>query len=172
MLNLVVIALRAIHILAGVFWVGAAATYVFFVATAARSLGADGASFLRAFMGRQRFPLAMTVASALTIAAGAVLYWRDSGGLQWAWIVSGAGLGYTLGALAALGAALVGNRLLGPTSRKLSTLSAALGSQGPSAEQTATLDGLAARLRLAEHLNLALLLAALFSMATARYWWF
>jgi uncharacterized membrane protein len=101
-MDIFLILLRIIHIFAGVFWVGAALIGTFFLVPAARSSGPEGLKFIQTLMVRMRFQTAIIVAAVLTILAGFFLYARDSGGFQQSWITSSVGLGFTIGALAAL----------------------------------------------------------------------
>lgn len=95
-MDIYLILLRIVHIFAGMFWVGAAIINSAFLLTAASSSGAQGHKFLQNLMVRGRFPIAIAVSAMLTILAGSLLYWRDSGGLQISWINSPVGLGFTI----------------------------------------------------------------------------
>jgi uncharacterized membrane protein len=172
--NILLILLRIVHIGAGVFWVGAALVSVAFIAPAARASGPEGQKFVRSLMVDYRLTQAMYVASWLTIGAGVLLYLRDSGGLQMSWITSAVGLGYTIGAIAALASLLLGLTVLAPTARRMGALGAAMeAADGPSpAERQAEMGKLGARMGAATRINVALLSIALLCMATARYWLF
>jgi uncharacterized membrane protein len=78
--------LRIVHILAGALWVGAAVAYFAFFGPTVKSMGAAGGQFMQHLMERRKYPIFMTVASALTILAGVPLYLSASGGLQLSWI--------------------------------------------------------------------------------------
>jgi hypothetical protein len=173
-MNAVLIILRLVHIFAGVFWVGAAFVLFFFIAPAARDLAPESQRFLQNLMGRRRLSVALGVASLLTVLAGAALYGIDSGGFRWSWISSGVGLGFTLGALAALGSLVLGATILGPTSRRMGALAAELNHNPgpPPAGAAAEMERLNARMAAAGRVNILLLAIALLSMATARYWVF
>ena len=187
-MNIILILLRIVHIGAGVFWVGAALVSVAFIAPAARASGPEGQKFVRTLMVDRRLTLAMYVASWLTIGAGALLYLRDSGGLQMSWITSGVGLGFTIGAFAALASLLLGLAVLGPTVRRMGALGAAMGAaDGPSSAERqaphlhldlgegagqAEMSRLNARMGAATRINVILLVISLLCMATARYWLF
>jgi hypothetical protein len=173
-MDIYLIVLRIIHIVAGVFWVGAALVGTFFLGPAARYSGPEGFKFIQTLMGRARFQASIGAAATLTILAGFLLYARDSAGFQLDWILSGVGLGFTVGALAALASFLEGAFVIGPTGRKFGELSAAIQSQGgaPSPDQQAEIERLNARMNSAGLANTVLLLVALLAMATARYWTF
>jgi uncharacterized membrane protein len=171
-MELYVILLRAIHILGGVFWVGAALIGTFFLGPAARSSGPEGYKFIETLMGRLRFQAAISVSAILTILAGFLLYARASGGFQLAWITSGVGLGFTIGALAALASFLEGAFVMGPTGKRFGELSGEIQARGgqPTPEQGAEMARLNARMNSASLINTTLLVIALLAMATARYW--
>jgi uncharacterized membrane protein len=173
-MDIFVILLRIIHIVAGVFWVGAALTGTFFLAPAARSSGQEGQKFIQTLMERLRFRAAISVAAILTILAGFLLYARDSGGFQQSWITSSVGLGFTIGALAGIASLLYGAVVMGPTGKKFGELAEAIQAQGgpPTSEQQSQMAKLNERISTASHINTALLVIALLAMATARYWTF
>lgn len=173
-MDVYLILLRIIHIFAGIFWVGATIINSAFLVPAVRFSGPDGQKFMQSLMVRQRFPTAIAVSAWLTILAGFLLYWRDSGGFQIRWITSPVGLGFTIGALAALASFILGASVLGPTARRFGELNAAIHSAGepPTAEQQAEVTRLNARMNAIGRINMIFLIIALLSMATARYWWF
>lgn len=109
-------------------------------------------------------------AGTVSIASGAYLYWALSRSAALAWLGSGPGLTYTLGAIAAVCAAIVGGVVNIPTARRLGELAAV---QGGSAEsdtaQSAVRVKLAARLALGTRVAAALLATAILTMAAARY---
>ena len=171
-MDIFVILLRIIHIFAGMFWVGAALIGTFFLMPAAKSSGPEGQQFIQTLMVRKRFPIAISISAILTILAGFLLYARDSGGFQISWITSSVGLGFTIGALAALASFIYGAVVIGPTGRKFGELNAAIQAQGKpaTAEQQSEMAKLNARMSTEGLINTALLVIALLAMATARYW--
>jgi uncharacterized membrane protein len=170
-----ILLLRIVHIFAGVFWVGAAIVTFAFFGPAARAVAAEdpraSQKFVQTVMGRQRLTTAMGAAAGLTMLAGIMLYGIDSGGFRLSWITSGVGLGFTIGALAAIASAFVGGVILQPTSSRIGALGAAMAERGgpPSAEQQAEMGRLSARMNSVGRINITLLLIALLGMATARY---
>jgi len=111
---------------------------------------------------------------AITIAGGAVLYWRDwdAAGSFGDWVGSRFGGVLTVGAVAAIAAFLIG--LLGtrPDVQRLLALGREIASaEGPPApELAAELQRLQARLKVLGRTILALITIAVLAMATARYW--
>lgn len=166
------IILRVVHIVAGVLWAGAAILYVTHVKPTVQLIGPAGPVFMQAYVGRRKYPLFMQVSSILTVAAGVTLYWFTSGGLAWSWIVSGPGLGLTIGSVAGLLSFLMGGLLIGPRAARLGRLGAALAGGPPSASQAAEMGRLERELARLEQVEFVLLVIALVTMATARYWHF
>jgi uncharacterized membrane protein len=164
--------LRIVHIFAGVLWVGSAVSYFFFVEPSVKGLGMSGPKFMQEFIERRQYPLYMNIVSALTIVAGALLYWNTSGGLQLVWLKTGAGLGFTIGALVALVVYLIGFFMIRPRAGQLGALGKQIGMSGgtPNAEQVTSLQQLDHEMRSIERIDVILLTISLLAMATARYW--
>ena len=112
---------RLAHIFSGNFWVGTAFFFVLFFEPTIKAAGAEGGKV----MGRltlTKFPLAMTIASLLTVVAGVLLYLDASGGLQASWIFSLSGLALTIGGSAGILAFLLGLTVQGPSAARMSAL--------------------------------------------------
>jgi hypothetical protein len=164
------ITLRAVHVLAGAFWVGAALMMVAFIAPTVRALGPDGARFMQRLVGASRFPAAMGIAGMLATLAGVALLWPVSGGLQRAWLASPGGAVLALSGLVGVAAFGVGLAVNKPTAAALSALGDAVERQGaPTPEQAARIDALQRRLARGSLWGTALLVAATLGMAAARY---
>jgi hypothetical protein len=120
---------------------------------------------------RRGMGILFPIAAALTVLGGAILYWRDSDGLQWSWISSPTGIGFTVGAVAAVVSLVWGGTMVGPTTRKLEAIGVEIASSGgiATASQRAAVDVLRARLELFGKADLLLLGVAVITMATARY---
>ncbi|MBA3779998.1 MAG: hypothetical protein H0X16_12015 [Chloroflexi bacterium] len=164
--------LRVVHIGAGVFWVGGAFTFFLFVAPSAGALEPPATKrFMDEVVNNRRFPTAILIASTLTILAGALLYWRDSAGLSAAWITSPTGIGFTVGAVAAIVSWILGPLAIRPTITRLQELGDQVmeAHRPPTAEEAGTLAALNQRLRTVGIINLVLLGIAVLSMAVARY---
>jgi uncharacterized membrane protein len=169
-MNLIVIVLRTLHIIAGVFWVGAALMLTFFISPTVGAIKESGQVFMRHFMGQTKFNLVMWTAAIITVIAGAILYWIDSNGFTSAWMGSGPGIGFGISAVFALLGLIVGvfqNR----NSNALAQLGGQIQSQGapPSPEQAAKLQGLRKVLAVGGMLNATFLILATIGMAIARY---
>jgi uncharacterized membrane protein len=166
--------LRLIHIVAGILWGGAAVFFLVFVKPSVKSIGAAGPQFMQTLTTRQKLPLFMVSMSLLTVVAGSILLWYTSGGLNWNWITSGPGTGFTIGSLTALIAFLFGTFVIGPTSGQMGELGGKIAASGgpPSPEQMVQLQALEKRLSIAEWIDFIMLSIAMITMATARYWIF
>ena len=123
------IVLRIVHIESAMAWFGGAIIGAFFLLPVARALGPASEPFMDQLMRRRRMAMFFPIVAALTILAGAALYWRNSDGFSSAWVSSPSGLAFAIGGLAAIGAFIGGMILIGPSV----------------AEQAAVRDELAAR---------------------------
>jgi hypothetical protein len=172
--DVTMIVLRVIHITAGVAWAGSVFLFVVFVQPSAAAIGSAGAPFIAELLGRRRLVDRLLLFGAITIAGGAVLYWRawDAAGGLGDWIGSRFGAVLTVGAAAAVAAFLIG--LLGtrPSVQQLLALGRQIaGVDGPPAPQLAAeVQRLQARLKVLARISLGLIAISVIAMATARYW--
>lgn len=167
----VMVLLRVVHIVSGVFWVGAALMLVGFLMPAVRDLGPKGGPFMAHLTQERKLPLWIMAASILTVLSGFGLYWRLSNGFSSEWMHSGAGRVFGIGGALAIVSLVVGMLVNSPTAKRLGALSAALQGAGgpPSPEQAAELARLQRRLYLASIESAVLLTLATAAMACARY---
>jgi uncharacterized membrane protein len=167
-MNVLLIVLRLIHILSGVFWVGGALVNAFFLGPAVAATGEAGQKIMGHLIMKGRMSIRLTVAAVLTVLAGAILYWIDSGGLTSAWKSSATGWGFSIGALFGI-AGLVSGAITGMNLAKLGRIAAA--AQGkPSPDQIAEMQSAQRAMKLATNVTTVVLIIALACMATARYW--
>jgi hypothetical protein len=124
LLELIVL-LRLLHIVTGAFWMGGIVLSVFFIEPTAKAFGRTGDRFLAYALFRARLMPVLVVAATVSLVAGAVLYWIDSGGLQIGWILSRTGLGFTVGGAAAVLAFAIALVVLKPHFDKLAALAGA-----------------------------------------------
>ena len=169
-MNYLMITLRLLHIISGVFWVGAALMLTFFISPTVGATQEAGQRFMRHFMGNTKFNLAMWTSAITTVVAGAILYWINSNGFTSAWSHSGPGIGFATAAGFAFAGLIVGivqNR----NSNALAKLGGQIQSQGspPSPEQAARLQSLSKKLATGGILNAIFLIVATVGMAIARY---
>ncbi|MFN2589982.1 MAG: hypothetical protein ABR518_04355 [Actinomycetota bacterium] len=170
-MDVYLIVLRILHILAGVFWVGSSLMLFFFVQPTAKALGPQGGPFMGHLTQQRKLPVAITVAGAVTVLAGLLLYWESSAGLDGDWITSGPGLSLTVGGLFALTAFVIGLLIVRPTVDRMGAVAGAVQASGgpPSEAQAAELQRLQGKLRALGTTNSALLILAVAAMAAARY---
>lgn len=171
-MDLYLIVLRIVHILGGVFWVGAAITFFFFIEPTAKALGPQAQPFMKQMLGVRRFPVYILTANLLVVLSGILLYWRDSNGFRIEWITTGPGLGFTIGGVAAIAATAVGGLFIRPNVERFAALGDRLAAAGgpPTEEQLGEVHALQETLRRIGAIDLALLTVAVLTMATARYW--
>ncbi len=167
----VLLLLRIVHVGAAMAWFGGAILGSFFLFPTAEALGPAAGPFMEHLTKRRRMAAFFPIVAALTILAGAGLYWRDSNGLDPAWITSGPGLAFTIGGLAAIAAFVGGLVLIGPSVATQGAVQRELAATGgaPTDDQRARLERAAARMRLSGRIDLPLLLIAALTMAVGRY---
>lgn len=167
-MNVLIIVLRLLHIGAGVFWVGTAIFSTYFLAPAVAATGDAGRTLMDYLMSKARVSVRMSAASGVTVLAGAVLYWIDSGGFTSSWTTSGPGLGFGLGAVLALAGMGLGS-LVGVNAKKIGQVAAAAHGK-PSQAQLDEMEKARAGMSQASRWSTLALVVSLVCMATARYW--
>lgn len=170
-MDVYVIVLRIVHILAGVFWVGSAALFFFFIEPTANALGPNAGPFMSQLTVKRKMPVVITAAAGLTVVAGILLYWRDSGGLDLDWIGSATGLTFTIGAVAAIAAFAGGLVFIKPAVDRMGAIGAEVERSGgpPSESQIAEIQSIQHKLREVGRADMVLLTIAVVAMAIARY---
>lgn len=167
-MNVLLIVLRLIHILSGVFWVGGAMMSAFFLSPAVAATGEAGQKMMGHMITKGQMSVRIMVAAFLTVLAGATLYWIDSHGFTSPWTTTAPGWGFGIGGLLALVGLGIGMQV-GTNAKKLGTIAAA--AQGkPSPDQIAEMQGAQKRMTMASNVSTVILILALACMATARYW--
>lgn len=162
--------LRLIHIMAGIFWVGAIFLIAGFLLPTARATGREGGRFMQYLMLQRRLPVFLAVAMLLTVLSGFTMYGRLVAATDGAWAGTPPGIAYGAGGLAAILGAVVGMAVSGPAARRMAAIGqrAAQGG-GSSAEQQAEIEGLQGRMVLGSRLVAGFLAFAAGAMAVARY---
>jgi uncharacterized membrane protein len=165
------IVLRVVHVGSAMAWFGGAIVGGFFLLPVARSLGPAGQPFMDQLMRRRRMGIYFPIVATLTILAGAALFWRDSDGLASAWVSSPSGLAFAIGGLAAILAFVGGMILIGPSVAEQTAVRNELAatSEGPTDAQRKRLERADRRMRLANRIDLPLILFAGLTMAIGRY---
>lgn len=172
-MNLLLITLRILHIVAGIFWAGGAIHYFLFIEPAARATAPDSQRFMGYLMAQKRWAQFMAVMSLITVLAGGALYYR-LGSVDWSWVRTGPGIGFTIGALAGIIVFFVGLLMIAPRVTQLGQLSQQIQASGgaPSPEQAARLEKIQRELETLGKYDFALITIAVLTMSTARYWTF
>jgi uncharacterized membrane protein len=166
----ITIVLRLIHILAGIFWVGAIFLIAGFLVPAVRATGPEGGRFMQHLMLRRRLPVFLLIAMLLTVISGFTMYARLAAATDGAWASTPPGIGYGVGGLAAILGAVVGGAISGPAARRMAAIGQlASQSGGLSGEQQAEMKKLQARSALGSRVTASLLAVAAGAMAIARY---
>jgi hypothetical protein len=164
--------LRLIHIVIGVFWVGAVAFLAFFLIPTLESIGPAGGPVMQQLTQVRRMPAWLTAAGVLTILAGLLLYWHDSAGFGSAeWMGSGPGITFGLGAVLAIAGTGFGTAVNAPAARELGAIMARAQAAGgpPSPAELAAVQRLQMRLAWGARVSAVLLLLAAAAMSVARY---
>lgn len=165
------VVLRIVHILAGVFWVGAALTTLLFIQPTAREVGPAAGPFMLHLAGRKRLIDFVLGAAGLTVLAGLLMYWRVSGGLDPDWIGSAPGISLTVGSLCAIAALAIAGSIVRPTIMTTVAIGNAVAASGapPTPEQATQLQALQHRSHAVGKVIVPLLIVAVIGMAAARY---
>jgi uncharacterized membrane protein len=173
-MNSLMALLRLVHILAGIFWVGATIFLAAFLLPAARTVGPSAGQLISQIMVGRRLQLWINISMTLAILAGFALYGIDSR-------VSGGGFGRSamgmtlgVGALLAIAAAGVAGARGQPAARKLGVIAqrmqeASRGGAPPPGELVAEAEPLQRKLASALTLTSWLLVLSATTMAIARY---
>ena len=169
-MNYLVVGLRLIHILGGVFWVGSSIVFGFFITPAVAANAEAGQKIMAHLVTKSRITTLIAISAILTVLAGAGLYAIDSQGLTSLWRSSGPGIGFGIGGIFAL-IGLVFGLIVGRNSTILDNLAAEI--QGkPTSEQLNKIKSAQGQLRYAGPISSICVILALICMATARYWVF
>jgi uncharacterized membrane protein len=165
------VVLRIVHILAGVFWVGAALTTFLFLQPTAREVGPAAGPFMAHLAGKKKLVDWVLRAAGLTVLAGLLMYWRVTGGLEWDRITTAYGISLTIGALCAIAAFSLGLSVVRPTIMSTLAIGAEVAASGgpPTPEQAAKLQALQKRGKDVGQIIVPLLIVAVAAMASARY---
>lgn len=170
-MDLWMIALRLIHIFAGIAWVGFGLFTVFLLTPAVRQLGPDGQKFMRGFLKQSHFNLIMPVMSLLTTVAGLLLFYEVSDGFNSDWMGSDGGIVLSIGVTAGLLAFGHGGATTSPITARLVKLGDEIDvlDGPPSDEQRAQLGDLQRKMGLHGRISVGLMIISVIGMASARY---
>ena len=165
------ILLRLIHVLFGVFWAGTAMFNAAFLIPAVRALGPAGGPVMQEIAGKRKLPVYFLVSGILTVLSGFGLYWYDSAGFSNGFMRSAGGMTFGIGGLLALTALLLGLFVVTPAAMRASKLGGAIAAAGkpPTPEQAAEMQRLQIKLGKMAALAAGLLTLTTIAMAVARY---
>lgn len=170
-MDVLMIALRLLHVVLGVFWAGTLFFVAWFLIPSVGEAGPDGAKMMQALQRRGMLNI-VPVAALLTILSGLVLYWRVSGGFQPAWAGSALGMSLGIGAVAAIVAFIIGVFVMRAATLRAGALTQTvpqLTDASARDARMAEIQGLRMRAATAARWVASLLLIAVVTMAVARY---
>lgn len=161
---------RVIHVIAGVLWVGTMFFLTVFLGPALGDVGPDGGKVMGALMRRKWMVFTPLVAT-FSVLSGLYLYWRVSTGFNPAYMSSGPGMTYGVGATAAILSYIVGVSVTRPSMTKAMELSARMAEADSAERQSLASEVERHRSRGAAggRLVVVLLLIAATAMAIGRY---
>jgi hypothetical protein len=167
---ILMIILRLVHILCGVFWAGGTFLMAGFVTPAVVATGPEGQKFMQQLGLRSQFSAWMGLMAVLTSLSGLLLYWAVSG-FRLGWITSGYGLSMTVGGIAGLAAFGHGSSTQFRTTQKMKALARDMAAAGgpPKPEQIAQMQAMAASQARNGQVLTAILAVALVGMSAAQY---
>jgi uncharacterized membrane protein len=165
------ILLRLVHVVFGVFWAGTAIFNAVFLVPTVRALGPAGGAVMQEIAGKRKLPIYFFVSGVLTVLSGFGLYWYDSAGFSNEFMRSPGGMTFGAGGALALIALLLGIFVITPAAIRASKLGAAIaaGKKPPTPEQAAEMQRLQATLGTMALLAAGLLTLTTIAMAVARY---
>jgi hypothetical protein len=170
-MSILIIVLRAMHILGGIFWTGGAITLAAFVLPSANATRPESGRFMQHLTGPAKLPLWMLIASWATVIGGVGLFGPVTGQLNAEIMRTPRGIALSLGALIAIGSFLEGLIVTAPTARKLGALGAAIAAAGapPTPEQVQQIQAVQTRLQRAGARAAIMLSVTALLMSIARY---
>jgi hypothetical protein len=165
------IVLRLIHIICGVFWAGTAMTMAWFLLPTQRAMGQPGGAFIRELMLKQKLRNFVVSAMALTVLSGLFMYIRMSVITHGVWSSSRMGITLGIGGLAAIIAGGIGAAVTGRFAPKLMQLGETVQASGgpPTEAQRVEMEALGKKIQGGFRIIAILLLIAVAAMASARY---
>src|SRR6266516_3770738 len=122
MYGTLMIVLRLLHILGGIFWVGATLFLAGFLYPAIRAVGPSAGPVMSQLMQQRRLQLWINISMSVAILAGLALFAMDSRAAGAGFARSRTGIVLSIGALLAIAAAGVGGAVGKPTGQRLGEL--------------------------------------------------
>ena len=170
-MDALMIVLRLVHVVLGVFWAGTLFFLAGFLIPSVQDAGPEGGKVVQALQ-RRRFMDILPVVAVFNILSGLILYWRVSGGFRPEWSRSPMGMSLGIGAVASIVAFAVGAGVMRPATLKAGALTQTLAQLTDAAARDARqaeIQRLRMRSALAARWVASLLGVAVITMAVARY---
>jgi uncharacterized membrane protein len=165
--DLLTIALRIVHVVAAIIWVGGAALIVLYVQPSAEKLGPVGGQFLEELFARRKVSNYFAIAATLVVIAGVSLYLKNYLSAATTLPALTFLAGGILGIIAWARGGTVLQRAFAEQAAAAAAVQAAPGAPGP--EALARVQASTARLKRIGQQDLVLVLAAAVLMSVARY---
>ena len=168
---MLLIVLRLVHIVCGVFWAGTIFFFVSYLEPAVRAAGPDGGKVMMQLFAR-RYLTALPAIAGLAILSGSWLLWITSAGFSSTWMKSPIGRGITIGASSALIAFVIGVAFMRPAAVRVWAIARELPQvqdEGRRAALMAEAGSLRDKARTSARVVAVFLFIAVAAMATARY---
>lgn len=164
-----VVFFRLVHVPAAIIWAGGAIFFSFYIEPTMAKLGPDAEKFVNEIINVKKAPVYFMIASTLTVVGGLFLYFRDAGGLQ-LW-TSTSGWVFTVGAVCGIVAWASGGAILAPAIKRVGEVAGQMKAAGgpPSAELMGQMHAAQARVKRIGQIDTGLIIIAVITMATARY---
>lgn len=124
-MDVLVVVLRLVHVVFGVFWAGTLILFATFLIPAIQETGPDGGKVMAALQRRGLMNV-IPVAAVLTVASGIWLYWRLSDGFSNAWMTSRYGHAMAGGGALAVIALAIGLAVMRPAALRVNALAGAM----------------------------------------------
>ena len=171
-MNSEILVLRLLHIFSGVFWAGGVFYIAFFIFPAVNALGPEGGKFMQQLSRTKKMPTVMSIMGIINVIVGIRMMQIVSGNFQGAWFQSRFGIAITIGAIATLGALIIGLFFNRPRANRMAAIGAQVAASGtpPKTEQMQEMGMLKNKLEKGVKVMAWHLVVAVVLMATARYW--
>ena len=169
-MDILMVILRLIHIIGGVFWVGTVWYFTLFFLPRVKTFGQDTGRIMQTMSG-QPFPTYMTTAALSVALSGIIMYWRTSAGFSTAWIFTLPGIVLTLAALLGIFAVVEGLVVSRPASERMAALGRQAATAGgpPAPAVIQEMQALSAKLEHAVYRTAGIVLLTVIGMAVFRY---
>jgi len=170
-MDVLMVAMRLVHILFGVFWAGTLFFIVLYLEPSVRAAGPDGAKVMLGIQQR-KFMTVIPVAGLLTIISGLYMYDKVSVHMADGWISRPLGMSLTIGAVVSIVAFIIGIAVLRPATLAAGALMTEIMNEPENAgneDKEAQVQTLRLKARRAAKSVAHLLAVAVVTMAVARY---